>query len=63
MDRDYWTKQLREAEAALEAARRPTEVQAAAENLQHARAELKALGATDAKRPRADRRRDHSPHS
>jgi hypothetical protein len=41
MDRDHWTKQLCEAE--LEAARKPTEVKAAAKRLQRARAELKEL--------------------
>jgi F0F1-type ATP synthase epsilon subunit len=62
-DRAFWQKQLQEAERELEAARRPTDVKAAAKKLQQARAELKALGATEAKPPRADRRRDRSPHS
>jgi Skp family chaperone for outer membrane proteins len=43
MDRDYWTKELREAEAELVAAKRRTELNAAAKRLQRAKAELKAL--------------------
>jgi F0F1-type ATP synthase epsilon subunit len=43
MDREYWTKALRQAETELEAARSRTEVTAAAKKLQHAKAELKAL--------------------
>jgi hypothetical protein len=42
-DRAYWQKELREAEAELDAARKPTEIGAAATRLQRARAELKAL--------------------
>jgi hypothetical protein len=41
MDRDYWTKELREAEAEL-AAKRRTELNAAAKKLQLAKAELSA---------------------
>jgi hypothetical protein len=52
MDRDYWTMQLREAEQELAAAKRRTELNAAAKRLQRAKAELKALEAEAAKRPR-----------
>jgi hypothetical protein len=41
-NREYWTKKLREAEAELEAARKPSEVRAAAKKLQRARLELRA---------------------
>jgi hypothetical protein len=44
MDRGYWRNALREAEAELEAAKTLTAVKAAAKKLQHAKAELKALG-------------------
>jgi hypothetical protein len=43
VNRDYWIKQLREAEAELEAATTRTAVNAAAKKLQRAKAELKAL--------------------
>jgi multidrug resistance efflux pump len=43
--RDYWTRELREAEAELEVARKRTEVDAAAAKLQRAKAELKCLEA------------------
>jgi hypothetical protein len=42
-DRDYWTRKLREAEAELEAAKKRSDVNAAASKLQRAKAELKAL--------------------
>jgi hypothetical protein len=41
--REYWTKELREAEAELEAAKKRIEVNAAAAKLQRAKAELKRL--------------------
>jgi hypothetical protein len=40
---DYWRKKLAEAEAELEAARKRSDVNAAAAKLQRAKAELKAL--------------------
>jgi hypothetical protein len=43
MDREYWTKKLREAEAELEAARKASEVKAPSAWLQRAKTELKAL--------------------
>ena len=43
MDRNYWTKKLRDSEAELEAARKRSDVNAAAQKLQRAKAELKAL--------------------
>jgi hypothetical protein len=52
MDREYWTKALREAERELEAAITRTAVNAAAKKLQRAKAELKALGAEPTKRPK-----------
>ena len=52
MDREYWTKQLREAEAELEAATKRTDVDAAARKLQRAKAELKALEGKPAERPK-----------
>jgi hypothetical protein len=48
MDRDYWTKELCEAEAELAAAKRRAELNAAAKKLQRARAALKALEAEQA---------------
>jgi hypothetical protein len=51
-DRDYWQKKLREAEAELEAARKRTEVDAAAARLQRAKAALKRLEAEEAERRR-----------
>jgi hypothetical protein len=42
-DREYWTRQLREAERALEAATRRSDVNAAAKRLQLVKAELKRL--------------------
>jgi hypothetical protein len=51
-DRDYWAKELREAEAELEAATRRSEVNAAAARLQRAKAELKRLDAEKAERPK-----------
>jgi hypothetical protein len=52
-DLDYWRAKLREPEAELEAARKRTEVDAAAAKLQRAKAELKAL---EAKADRPKRR-------
>jgi hypothetical protein len=40
MDRDYWTKELRESEAELAAAKRRTELNAEAKRLQRAKTEL-----------------------
>jgi hypothetical protein len=48
--REYWTKQLREAEAELEAATRRSDVNAAAKRLQLVKAELKRL--EEAERPK-----------
>jgi multidrug efflux pump subunit AcrA (membrane-fusion protein) len=59
-DREYWTKQLREAEAELDAATRRSDVDAAAKRLQRAKAELKALEAGSAKRPKRSSRGSHS---
>jgi hypothetical protein len=52
MDREYWTKELREAEAQLAAAKRRTELNAAAKRLQRAKAELKRLEAEAAEWPK-----------
>jgi multidrug resistance efflux pump len=52
IDRDYWTKELREAEAELAAAKRRTELNAAAKRLQRAKTELKRLEAAVAERPK-----------
>jgi hypothetical protein len=52
MDRDYWTKELREAEAELAAAKGRTELNAAAKRLQRAKTELKRLEAEAAERPK-----------
>ena len=52
MDREYWTKELREAERELDAAIGRTALNAAARKLQRARAELKRLEAEPAKRPK-----------
>jgi hypothetical protein len=43
MDRDYWTKQLREAERELDAATSLTAVKAAAKKVRRTKAELKEL--------------------
>jgi hypothetical protein len=51
-DREYWTRELREVEAELAAAKRRTELNAAAKKLQRAKAELKALEAEPAERPK-----------
>lgn len=53
MDREYWLRKLREAKAELEAARKRSEVNAAAAKLQRAKAELKVLEQKpkNAKRP------------
>ena len=56
VDRDYWIKKLREAEAELEAARGKVATDAAARKLMRARAELKALNATPAEKPKAGKR-------
>jgi hypothetical protein len=56
MDREYWTKQLREAEAALEAAKKKSDVDAAAKRLRRAKAELRALEEEPPTPPRANRR-------
>jgi hypothetical protein len=53
MDRDYWTRELREAERELDAATRRSDVDAAAKKLQRAKAALKAL---EAKTERPKRR-------
>jgi hypothetical protein len=45
MDREYWTKKLQQAERELEAARKPSDVKAAASKLQRAKAELRELEA------------------
>ena len=42
-NRAYWQKQLREAEAELDVAKKLTDVNAAAKKLERAKAELKAL--------------------
>jgi hypothetical protein len=52
MDRKYWTNKLREAEAELDAARGKTATDAAARKPMRIRAELKALGAPPAKKPK-----------
>jgi hypothetical protein len=52
MDREYWTKRLREAEAELAAARKRSDVNAAAKKLQRAKAKLKALEDVPAERPK-----------
>jgi hypothetical protein len=49
---EYWRAQLREAEAELEAAKTLTSVKAAASRLQRAKAELKALEAETAEKPK-----------
>jgi hypothetical protein len=49
-DRAYWTKQLREVEAELAAAKRRSELNAA-KKLQRAKAELKRLEMLDQARP------------
>ena len=56
MDRDYWTKALREAERELEAATRRSDVDAAARRVQRAKAALKALEAGTARPKRPARR-------
>jgi hypothetical protein len=52
MDRDYWQKQLRDAEAELEAAKTLTAVNAAAKKLQRAKAELEALKVIPTEKPK-----------
>jgi multidrug resistance efflux pump len=56
-DREYWTKQLREAERELEARR--SDVDAAAKKLQRAKSELKALE-VEPKRPKQSNRGSRS---
>jgi hypothetical protein len=51
-DRPYWTKELRETEAELEAASRRSDVNAAAKRLQLVKAELRRLDAQAAERPK-----------
>jgi hypothetical protein len=48
----YWTKELQETEAELEAAKMLTAVKAAAKKLQRAKAELKALEDVPTERPK-----------
>jgi hypothetical protein len=50
--RNYWTRELREAEAGLDAATRRSDVNAAASKLQRAKAELKRLEAEATERPK-----------
>jgi hypothetical protein len=61
MDRDYWTKELREAEAELEDATRRSDVDAAAKRLQRAKPALKALEAGSVKRPKRRASRGSDP--
>ena len=49
MNREYWTKELQEAERELDAAKGRTALNVAASRLQRARAELKRLEAESAK--------------
>jgi hypothetical protein len=51
--REYWRTKLREAEQDLAAAKRRTELNAAAKRLRHAKAKLKRLEAKAAERPEA----------
>ena len=53
MDRDYWTRELREAERKLDAATRRSDVDAAAKKLQRAKAALNALEAKTERPKRA----------
>jgi hypothetical protein len=57
MDRDYWTKELAEAERELDAAKGRLALNAAASRLQRARAELKRLETADQPKRPASRRR------
>jgi hypothetical protein len=52
VDRAYWTKKLRDAEAELEAATTRTTVNAAARKLQRAKAELEELEIEPAEMPK-----------
>lgn len=52
MDRAHWQKELRKAEAELEAARTLTAVKVAARKLQRAKTELKSLEDAPAERPK-----------
>jgi hypothetical protein len=61
MDRDYWTKALREAERELEDATTRSAVNAAAKKLMQAKAELKALEDMPAERPKLVGKRLPSP--
>jgi hypothetical protein len=60
-DLEYWTKALRQAEAALEAATRRSDVDAAARRLMRAKAELKALKKAPKIRARRGAASDPSP--
>jgi polyhydroxyalkanoate synthesis regulator phasin len=51
-DREYWTRQLREAERELDAATRRSDVNAAAKRLQLVKAELRQLEAKATRRPK-----------
>jgi hypothetical protein len=59
-DRDYWQKQLRQAEQEFAAARRRTELNAAAKRLQRAKAAVKALEAEATERPKRSSRGSRS---
>jgi hypothetical protein len=63
MDRAYWTKALQEAERELDAATTRTTLNAAARELQRAKAELKRLDAEPAERPRRTTTRARRPAS
>jgi hypothetical protein len=63
MDRAFWTKMLREAEAELGAAKTRTEVDAATKKLLEAKAELREFQKHPPPPLRADRRRDRWPGS
>jgi hypothetical protein len=51
-DREYWTRELREAEAALDAATRRSDINVAAKRLQLVKAELRRLEAKANRRPK-----------
>jgi hypothetical protein len=54
-DLEYWSRKLAEAEADLEAARKRSDVNAAAAKLQRAKAELKELEAAERPKPAGKR--------
>ena len=56
-DREYWTKKLRDAERELETAKKRSDVNAAAQKLQRARAELKGLEQAPKRAHRSNRGR------